>query len=88
MTGIRYAIFQAVMVVATIGCLGVFGYENYIGSQCNQAVTERAASIQARLDTARPRIDKIHSREKNLQSRSGEIIKNLNGPDSGQGSKQ
>ena len=88
MTGIHYAIFQTVMAVATIGCLGVFGYETYIGDQCSQVVTERAASIQAQLDTVQPRLDRIHSREKSLQSRSDEIIKNLDGPDSGQGSRQ
>jgi hypothetical protein len=88
MTGTHYTIFQTVMAFATIGWLAAFGCENYIGSQCNQTFSERAASNQAHLYTVELRNDKILSREKSLQSRSGEFIKKLDGPDSGQGSKQ
>jgi len=89
MTGTQiHKIFQIAVAFATIGCLGVFGYENYIGSQCNQTFNERAASNQAQLDAVQLRKDKILSREKSLQSRSGEFIKKLGGPDGGQGSKQ
>jgi hypothetical protein len=85
MTGTQiYRILQTVMAFATIGWLGVFGYANYVGSQCNQAFNKRAASNQAQLNTVELRKDKILSREKSLQSRSGELIKKLDGPDSGQ----
>jgi hypothetical protein len=86
MTGTPYTISQAVLGLATIVSLGVFGYESYTGSQCNQTLNERAASIRAQVDTLQPRIDKIHLRQKSLQSRSGE--KKPDGPDSGQGGKQ
>jgi hypothetical protein len=88
MTGVHYSLSQAVLGLVTIVCLGVFGYENYIGSQCNQTFDERAASSRAQVDTLQPRIDKILLRQKNLQSRSGEVIQKFDGPDSGQGIKQ
>jgi hypothetical protein len=88
MTGAPYTVLQGVLAVATMVFLGVFGYESYVGGQCNQMVNERVASSQAQLDTVQRRIDKIHARQESLQARSGEPIKKFDGPDSGQGSKQ
>jgi hypothetical protein len=75
MTGAPYTVLQGVLALATMGFLGVFGYESYVGGQCNQTVSERVASNQAQLDTVQLRIDKIHARQESLKSRSGEPIK-------------
>jgi hypothetical protein len=88
MTGAPYTVLQGVLAVATMGFLGVFAYESYVGGQCNQTVNERVASSQAQLDTVQRRIDKIHSRQESLQARSGEPIQKFDGLGSGQGSKQ
>jgi hypothetical protein len=84
-------IFRALAIlfgVAIIGLAVASLYENHLGNQCTETFDQLSDSNQARLRDLQARIDKVRTRQANLQARSNELIKSINTPDAGAGTKK